>query len=353
MKALILSGGTGTRLRPLTYSNAKQLLPLANKPILFYTIEKIIRAGIKDIGIIVGETHKEVKKIVGSGERWGVNITYIYQSESLGLAHAVKISEEFLGDNNFIMLLGDNVFNMDLDMLINNFNSHKANTTMLLHRVNDPSQFGVAVVEDGFITKLVEKPEEFVSDLIITGVYVFDKSIFGAIEKIRPSSRGELEITDAIQRQVKMGRKVTFELVRGWWKDTGKLDDILEANRLILDEMENQEQVKVDGSLVTGKVRVGENVIIKNSFIQGPVDIDENTKIINSFIGPYTSIGRESNIKDCEIDNCIILCDAELESITKRISKSLIGKKTSIKGGVNKRRFISSFFVGDNCEISL
>lgn len=354
MKALILSGGTGTRLRPLTYSNAKQLLPLANKPILFYIIEKIVRVGITEIGIIVGDTHEEVKKIVGSGERWGVDITYIYQEKSLGLAHAVGIAEKFLGDSDFIMLLGDNVFNMELDELITNFNSRKANSTILLYKVDNPSQFGVAVVDAGSIIKLVEKPKEFISDLIITGIYVFDNSIFKAIENIAPSPRGELEITDAIQKQLEMGGRVTYGLVQGWWKDTGKLEDMLEANMLILDEMEYKCVNYGDSSSsITGKVRVGENVIIKDSIVQGPVDIEQDTIIEGSCIGPYTSIGRGARIKDCEIDNCIILNDVHLESINKRISKSLIGKKVSIQGGVRNRRFLNSFFVGDNSQIYL
>ncbi|HHV64067.1 MAG TPA: glucose-1-phosphate thymidylyltransferase [Peptococcaceae bacterium] len=354
MKALILSGGTGTRLRPLTYSNAKQLLPLANKPILFYIIEKIIKAGIREIGIIVGDTHEEVKKAVGDGERWGVKIDYIHQPRALGLAHAVKMAGEFLGDNDFVMILGDNVFNMDLHVLINNFYSNQANTTILLHRVDNPSQYGVAVVKGGCITELVEKPKEYISDLIITGVYVFDKSIFPAIEQTPPSDRGEYEITDAIQKQLQMGGKVTYELVRGWWKDTGKLEDMLEANRLILDELESEYTISdYPGSSISGKVVIGENVVIKDSIIQGPVHIDQDAEIINSCIGPYTSLGKRVKVEKCELDNCIVLNGTKLIGINKRISKSLIGKNVSIIGGINKIPLMSSFFVGDDSQIKL
>jgi glucose-1-phosphate thymidylyltransferase len=352
MKALILSGGTGTRLRPLTYSNAKQLLPLANKPILFYIIEKIKSAGIKDIGIIVGNTHEQVKKAVGKGERWDVDITYIYQPQSLGLAHAVKTASGFLEYSDFMMILGDNIFKMDLDILIDNFVSNKANTSVLLHKVNNPSQYGVAVINNGYVIKLVEKPKGFLSDLIITGVYMFDHNIFSAIEKTTPSLRGELEITDAIQKQLEMGGKVTYELVKGWWKDTGMVADILEANRLVLDEIiEYQGAYNYDSS-ITGKVIIGKNVSVKDSIIQGPVHIDDDSIIKNSFVGPYTSLGKGTIVNECEIDNCIVLENTHLENVNKRISESLIGKNVSIKGSLKKLPSSNSFFVGDDSEIN-
>lgn len=353
MKALILSGGTGTRLRPLTYSNAKQLLPLANKPILFYIIEKIKSSGIKDIGIIVGDTHEQVKKTVGDGKRWDVDITYIYQPQSLGLAHAVSTASDFLEDSDFIMILGDNIFKMDLDILIENFISNKANTSILLHKVNNPSQYGVAVINNGYVIKLAEKPKEFLSDLIITGVYIFDHSIFSAIEKTTPSLRGELEITDAIQNQLEMGGKVTYELVKGWWKDTGKVADILEANRLVLDEISEYQGTSNYDSLITGKVIIGNNVSVKDSIIQGPVHIDDDSIIKNSFIGPYTSLGKGTIVDECEIDNCIVLENTHLEKVNKRISGSLIGKNVSIKGNLKKLPLSNSFFVGDDSEIKL
>lgn len=253
-----------------------------------------------------------------------------------------------------MMILGDNMFNMDLGKLIENFYSNQASSTILLHKVNNPGEFGVAVVDDkGCIIGLAEKPKEFISDLIITGIYLFGPSIFPAIEKITPSGRGELEITDAIQKQLEMGGRVTYELIQGWWKDTGKLEDILEANRLVLDEIENKYCFISDcASSISGKVKASDNVVVKDSIIHGPVHIDEDVLIINSCIGPYTSIGKGSIIKECEIDNSIVLENTHLESVSKRITSSLIGKNVSIKRKTN-RPFSNSFFVGDDSEISL
>lgn len=353
MKALILSGGTGSRLRPLTYTNAKQLLPLANKPILFHIIEKIVKTGIYDIGIIVGDTHEEVKRTVGNGDRWGVNISYIHQPMPLGLAHAVRTASEFLMEDDFLMVLGDNVFNMELDILINNFYLNNANSSLLLHRVENPSQYGVAVVKDNLITKLVEKPREFVSDLIITGVYLFDKSIFKAIDSIKPSQRGELEITDAIQKQLETGGKVTYELISGWWKDTGNLQDILEANRLMLDGIDSEvKSLQEDKSVFIGRVQIGSNVIVKNCVIMGPVAIADDATITNSYIGPYASLDRAVRVNDCEIENSIVLEKAEIDSVQKRISGSLIGRNVKIKA-LNKRPHSHAFVVGDDSEIYL
>lgn len=372
MKALILSGGTGTRLRPITYTTAKQLLPLANKPILVYLIEKIVRAGIKDIGIIVGDMREQVKQTLGNGDIWGVSITYIYQEGSLGLAHAVATASEFIGGSEFLMILGDNIFNMELDDLIKNFYTKNANSTILLHRVKDPCQYGVAMVRDGEITGLCEKPREFISDLILTGVYIFDSSIFSAIEKIKPSSRGELEITDAIQNQVTTGGRLTYELLQGWWKDTGKLHDLLEANRLMLDHVVSQGFVRTgshnadhgEQSSIIGEVLIGDNVVIKSSRIIGPVHIDDDAVILNSIIGPYASLGKRCRISDCEIEDCIILHNAQISNIPKRISRSLFGKNVSVQGSKSEqeqeqepeyleRPERSTFFLGDDAIIEL
>lgn len=353
MKALILSGGTGSRLRPLTYTNAKQLLPLANKPILFYIIEKILNAGINDIGIIVGNTSEEIKSAVGNGRRWGAKITYIYQPIPLGLAHAVKTASSFIGDSDFLMILGDNIFEMELNSLIYNFYRSKSNSSILLHKVLDPSQYGVAVVEKDRIVKLVEKPKEFISDLIITGVYVFDKSIFSAILNTKMSKRGELEITDAIQKQMDLGGKVSYELIKGWWKDAGKLQDILEANRLILDDIEHSVNTSPrEDSIYSGKLQIGKNVSIKNSIITGPVTIADDVNIENCFIGPYTCISQGVSIVNCEIENCIILENSSLLDVDKRISNSLIGKSVLIRGA-KRRPYTNSFLIGDNSEIQL
>lgn len=351
MKALILSGGSGSRLRPLTYTNAKQLLPLANKPILYHIIEKIVKSGIRDIGIVVGDSREEVERTVGHGGRWNVRISYIHQSMPLGLAHAVKTASEFIGDEDFLMVLGDNVFGTDFKPLIKNFYDNKANTSISLYKAADPSQFGVAVVENNRIVKLVEKPKTFISDLIITGIYVFDKSIFSAIDIIKPSRRNELEITDAIEKQIETGGKVTFNILKGWWKDTGKLHDMLEANRLVLDGMKAEyKAVQAENSVCTGKLWIGKNVVIKNSNIAGPVIIADDAIITNSYIGPYSSIGKAVKINDCEIDNCIILESAFLDGIDRRISGSLIGKNVVIKSS-EKRPYSNIFLLGDNSEI--
>lgn len=340
LKALILSGGTGTRLRPLTYTNPKQLIPVANKPILFYIIEKVARAGISDIGIITGNTYEEIKAAVGNGDRWNVNITYIYQPNPLGLAHAVKTASPFLQDSNFLMILGDNLFHMELDILIDDFYKNHSNASILLHRVENPSQFGVAVVQNGHIVKLVEKPKEFISDLIITGIYIFDKSIFPAIDKIKPSLRGELEITDAIQKLLDTGGKVTYELTKGWWKDTGKLHDVLEANRLIMDDA------------AAAPKKPGSNITIENSILREPVILGDNSTIIGSTIGPYTSIGSNVRVENCQIEDSILLKDTTMKNVGPKISKSLIGKNSVIEGQNDEVPAIN-LLVGDCCKVIL
>lgn len=353
MKALILSGGCGSRLRPLTFTNAKQLLPLVNEPILFYIIEKVVRAGIYNIGIVVGNTHEEVKRVVGNGDRWNVNIEYIYQENPLGLGHAVKEASNFIGGDDFLMILGDNIFSMDLQSIINNFYSNKANSTIMLHKVSNPSEYGVAVVEYDRITRLAEKPKVFISDFVITGIYLFDHTIFHAIENTTPSQRGELEITDAIQKQIELGGVVTFELIKGWWKDTGKLEDILEANRFLMNDLEYlPQQLDAENSQCSGKIWTGDNVIIKNCKIIGPVSIADNCVITDSYIGPFTTIGANSVIKNCEIDNSILLENVSIKNVGNKISSSLIGKNAVITSQ-ESRPFSNSFLIGDNCLVNI
>ncbi|MCR4436854.1 MAG: glucose-1-phosphate thymidylyltransferase [Clostridiales bacterium] len=353
MKALILSGGTGTRLRPLTYTNAKQLIPVANKPILYYIIEKISKVGIEDVGIIVGDTHQEIKIAVGNGNRWGIRTTFIHQPFPLGLAHAVKTASSFIGDSDFIMILGDNLFQMELDEIINNFYLNNSNASLLLHRVDNPSEFGVAVVENGRIVKLVEKPEDFISDLIVTGVYVFDKSIFNAISHINPSPRGELEITDAIQKLLEMGGKVSYTLTSGWWKDTGKICDVLEANRLILDSPDGIAGSScVLGTLFNNRIHMGQNVTVENSVIQGPAVIGDDAVITGSCIGPYTSVGKRVEIINSHIENSIVLDNTKVENIGKKISGSLIGKNVTIKNSKSGQDSLS-FLLGDDSKIAM
>lgn len=353
MKALILSGGSGSRLRPLTFTNAKQLLPLANKPILFYIIEKVVNAGIKDIGIVVGGTHEEVTRTVGDGERWNASIEYIYQESPLGLAHAVKLAGGFIGDDDFLMILGDNIFSMELDSIIENFYSNKANATIMLHKVSNPSEYGVAVVENDHIIRLAEKPKEWISDLIITGIYLFDSTIFQAIEDAVPSHRGELEITDAIQNQIESGGLVTFEVIKGWWKDTGKLEDMLEANRLVMNDLKApSRKLFAENSDCSGKIWVGGNVTIQNSKLVGPVVIADNCVITDSYIGPFTAIGANVLLNSCEVDNSILLEHTTVQNVDKRISGSLIGKNAVVRNQQG-RPFCNSFLIGDNSVVNI
>lgn len=332
MKALILSGGTGSRLRPLTFATAKQLIPVAGKPTLFYLIEKVVRAGITDIGMVVGHTQQDIRASVGTGEKWGARITYIHQPQPLGLAHAVKTASGFIGESPFLMLLGDNLFQMELQGFVRKFLVSGSDASILLHSMKDPSGFGVAVVEDGHIKKLVEKPNEYISSLIITGVYLFTPQIFTAIDRITPSFRGELEITDALQKLVEMGGNVTYSLTKGWWKDTGRLEDVLEANRLILNDLVIPEEAHpAEGSVFTGRVRLGENVRIENSVIEGPVVIGSHSRIIDSRLGPCTSIDDHVTIIGCNLENSILLEGVSLENLDKPISGSLIGKNATIR----------------------
>src|SRR5499427_5512302 len=274
MKGLILSGGKGTRLRPITHTSAKQLVPVANKPVLFYGLEAIAEAGIKDIGIVVGDTHAEIRAAVGDGSRWGVRVQYIEQDAPRGLAHAVKISRDYIGNEPFVMYLGDNLLNKGISNFVREFDTRKPAAQILLTRVPDPQMFGVAQLENGKVIRLVEKPKEPIGDLALVGVYMFGPDVFESVNRIKPSFRNELEITDAIQDLIDRGLTVRPHVVDGWWKDTGKLEDMLEANRLILDTLERRVEGHVDAdSRVEGKVVVEAGAIIENSIIRGPAII--------------------------------------------------------------------------------
>jgi len=353
MKALVLSGGTGTRLRPLTYSTPKQLLPAANKPILFHIIEKIARAGIHDIGIIVGDTRMEVMAAAGDGQRWGVDITYIHQPIPLGLAHAVKMAAGFLGGDSFLMILGDNLFQMELNGFLSEFEENKANASLLLVPMDDPAGFGVASVKDGRITYLVEKPDRPESNLVVTGIYLFDKSIFRAIDMITPSWRNELEITDAIQKMIQMGRTVTYKQMAGWWKDTGNPAALLEASRFLLDEPgESSGNLCVHDSVLTGKVLVEGPIQIENSIIRGPVILGAHTAITDSCVGPYVSAEEGVCIRNCTVEDSILLKGAVLERFSARIQKSIIGKYTSVRGAETNSK-AACLVLGDNSSLVL
>lgn len=353
MKGLVLSGGKGTRLRPLTFTQAKQLVPVANKPVLFYGIEALREAGITDIGIVVGDTKDEIREAVGDGSRFGVKITYIEQDAPLGLAHAVKISEDFLKKDSFVMYLGDNVLKKGITSLVREFEEKRPNSLILLTEVPDPQMFGVAELEDGKIVNLVEKPKEPKSNLALVGVYMFDFHIFEAVKAIKPSWRDELEITDAIQYLVEHGYEVHPHKVSGWWKDTGKIEDILEANRLILEGMAGKNEGDIDAdSKVNGEVIIEKGVVVRNSTIRGPAIIGADTVIIDSYIGPFTSIQNNCRIEKTELENSIVLEGSEICDVGSRIDESLIGRGVKIYKCPPKPS-VYRFMVGDKSEIGI
>jgi glucose-1-phosphate thymidylyltransferase len=354
MKALVLAGGKGTRLRPLTYTGAKQLIPVANKPILFYALEAIREAGITDIGIIVGETRDEVVAAVGDGSRFGARITYIYQSAPLGLAHAVSTAREFLGESQFVMYLGDNLIQGGVGTLVQRFCALEADALLLLKEVPDPRWFGVAELgPGGRIVSLEEKPVNPKSNLALVGVYLFSPAVHEAIAQLEPSARGELEITDAIQALVTAGRRVHSHLHAGWWLDTGKKDDMLEANRVVLDEIPGEIRGIVDeASRTIGRVVLGPGSHLERTCVRGPVVIGANCRLSDTFIGPYTSISDDVSIEHAEIEHSIILAGSRVESPGARIEDSLIGRNTRISRG-NVRPVALRLMLGDDSEVSL
>ena len=353
MKGLILSGGTGTRLRPITHTSAKQLVPIANRPILFYAIEAIREAGITDIGIIVGETRKEIAEAVGDGSTWGVNITYIEQDEPLGLAHAVLTAENFIGTSSFVMYLGDNLLMGGIRDFVKEFESTDSNAYLLLVQVTEPEQFGIAELQNGKVVRLWEKPKNPQSNLAVSGIYMFDHHIFEAARAIKPSWRGELEITDAIQYLVDKGLTVNSHTIKGWWKDTGKIDDVLEANRILLDNLKDKNNGIVDSSSrIEGRVVIQDGAEIINSIVRGPAIIGEKTKVINSFVGPYTSIYYEVLLQDCEIEHSIVLERSTIVDIEKKIVDSLIGKNVEISRSLLKP-LAYRFMVGDYSKVGI
>ena len=353
MKGLILSGGRGTRLRPLTYTSAKQLIPVANRPILFYGIQAIRDSGIREIGIIVGDTHAEIKAAVGDGRRFGVKVTYIHQPEPLGLAHAVLTAEKYLAGDSFVMYLGDNLLKSGIKPLVDEFRKKKPHAMILLAHVPNPSQFGVAELKAGRVKRLTEKPRRPKSDLALVGVYLFDRHVFQAAKAIKPSGRGELEITDAIQWLVDHNFRVLPQVVEGWWKDTGRVEDILEANRMVLDTLETRIQGRVDAaSRVEFKVVIEKGARIERSVIRGPAIIGENAKVIDSYIGPFTSIDRGCRVERAELEHSILLAGSELRDIPQRIEDSLVGRNVVIARG-SRRPAVLRFVVGDASQVEL
>jgi glucose-1-phosphate thymidylyltransferase len=368
VKGLILAGGSGTRLRPITHTSAKQLVPIANKPILFYGIEDMAEAGIKEIGIIVGQTADEVIEAVGDGSRWDVRITYIRQAEPLGLAHCVLIAEEFLGVDDFVMYLGDNMLQQGLVGFTKKFEADQARSALprlgeegvvapaaqiLLAKVDDPRQFGVADLgPDGEVVRLVEKPAEPPSDLALVGVYLFDRHIHEAVRAIQPSWRGELEITDAIQWLIDHGHRVNHEVLDGWWIDTGKKDPLLRCNRLVLETIEPSIRGSVDGkSAVEGRVVIEEGAEVVNSRILGPAIIGERARITNSYVGPFSSIAADCEIADAELEHSVVLQRSRIVDVP-RLTDSLIGRDVEVTRSDMRPRALR-LMLGDHSVVEL
>jgi glucose-1-phosphate thymidylyltransferase len=350
---LILAGGKGTRLKPITHTIPKQLLPVANKPIMFYVLDQIREAGITEIGIIISpETSAYIREAVGDGSRWDSQITYIPQAEPGGLAHAVKTAQPFLGDATFLMFLGDNLIEGGVKSFVQEFGSHSPDAMVLLKEVPDPRLFGVAELNgEGEVIHLVEKPKEPKTNLALVGIYLFTPLIHKAIAKIKPSWRGELEITDAIQKLLDMGKKVRSHILTGWWLDTGKKDDLLEANRVVLDSLLKRDvKGEIDAkSKIVGRVEIKEGAKVENSTIRGPVSIAEECQIRNSFIGPFTSIGAGTVIEDSSVGHSVILENSRIYRI-ERLEDSLIGTRVELKRA-DERFNAVKIFVG--CDSSL
>ena len=359
MRALILAGGAGTRLRPITHTSAKQLVPVANKPILFYGLEAMAAAGITEVGIIVGDTRDEVMAAVGDGSEFGVKATYLPQDAPLGLAHCVLIAHDYLGDDDFVMYLGDNLLEQDLGRFVQEFEQARASDAVppaaqiLLKQVPDPHRFGIAELDaQGNVVHLVEKPADPPSDLALVGVYLFDRTIHDAVRAIQPSERGELEITDAIQWLIDQGHRVRTELLTGWWIDTGKLTPLLEANRLLLDKL----PLRIDGTVdadsnLEGRVVIEAGAEVVRSTIRGPVAIGAGTQVIDSYIGPFTAIAGGCVVRHSEVEHSVLLERTQILDIA-RLTDSLIGKDTVVSRSQRRPRALR-LMIGDHCQVDV
>lgn len=354
LRGLILSGGKGTRLRPITHTSAKQLVPVANKPVLFYGIEAMAAAGIRDIGIIIApETGDEIRETAGDGSRFGVELTYILQDEPLGLAHAVLTAEPFLGDAPFVMYLGDNLLQGGIEELVSAFRANEPDALILLTPVPDPENYGVAELNGGnTVERLVEKPKDPATDLALVGVYMFTAGIHDAARAIEPSGRGELEITDAIQHLVDEGRRVEPHIVSGWWKDTGRLADMLEANRLILENVEQRIDGELVDSQVEGRVIVEAGARLVRSTVRGPAVIGAGARLTDCYVGPYSAIGEGCAIENAEVEHSILLAGSSVCNLEGRMESSLLGRNVKIRRGDGQPRAYR-FMVGDNSEIGI
>jgi glucose-1-phosphate thymidylyltransferase len=353
LKGLILSGGAGTRLRPITHTSAKQLVPVANKPVLFYGIEALVDAGVTEIGVIIApETGEEIKAAAGDGSRFGASLTYIEQEEPLGLAHALLTAEGFLGSSPFVMYLGDNLLANGIVDLVDRFRESEPDALILLTHVDDPSSYGVAELNGDQVVRLVEKPKDPPSDLALVGVYMFGSSVFEAAHSIKPSGRGELEITDAIDVLIDSGRRVEPHIVRGWWKDTGKLEDMLEANRLVLEDLEGSVEGELIDSQVEGRVVIEKEAHLERTRVRGPAVIGFGTRISDSYIGPYTAIDSDVVITGSEIEHSIILAGSSIRDLHARMEASLLGRNVTLTRSEGRPKALR-LLVGDNAEIAI
>jgi glucose-1-phosphate thymidylyltransferase len=354
LKGLILSGGAGTRLRPITHTSAKQLVPVANKPVLFYGIEALVDAGVKEIGIIIApETGDEIREAAGDGSQFGAEITYIVQDKPAGLAHAVLTAEEFIGGSPFVMYLGDNLLRDGIRGLVSAFTEHEPDALILLTPVDDPQSYGVAELDGERIVRLIEKPKDPPSNLALVGVYLFSNLIFDSARSLEPSWRGELEITEAIDKLIDEGRNVRSEVVRGWWKDTGQLADMLEANRLVLEELVTEIEGDVDeASKVEGRVVIGPGAKLEGAVVRGPAVIGPGAHIEDAYIGPYTSIGEDVHVRRSEVENSIVLSGSVVEDLGTRMEASLLGKEVKLTRSEGMPKTLR-LLVGDKSEIKL
>ena len=373
MKALVLAGGRGTRLRPITHTSAKQLVPVANKPVLFYGLEAIRAAGITDLGIVVSDpkemllpdhrtgervtvmvnSQAEIRAAIGDGSSFGLRVTYIEQESPLGLAHAVKISRPYLSDEPFVMYLGDNLIKDGITRFVREFESERPNAQILLARVPNPSEFGVAELQGDRVVRLEEKPPRPSSDLALVGVYLFDATVFEAIDRIKPSRRGELEITDAIQSLIDSGRTVRSHVIGGWWKDTGKVEDLLEANRIVLADLTPGIEGEVDASsVVEGAVRIGPGTRVERCRLRGPLVVGAGASLKDSYVGPFSALADGVTLDHCEIEHSIVLERSRLEHLSHRVESSLIGRDVVVTSSQANPR-ANRLMLGDSSRVEL
>jgi glucose-1-phosphate thymidylyltransferase len=354
LKGLILAGGAGTRLRPLTYSSAKQLVPVANKPVLFYGIEAMRDAGIEDITIVVspGASGQEIEERAGDGSRWGIRIGYVVQEEALGLAHAVLTGEGAIGGSPFVVYLGDNLLRDGIQAMVDQFRSNGPDALILLQHVEDPRAFGVAELDGDQVVQLTEKPPEPKSDLALVGVYMFQPGIFDVCRSLEPSGRGEYEITEAIQTLIDQGKRVEPHVVTGWWKDTGKWEDMLEANRLLLEAIDPRVDGELIDSKLEGRVSIGAGARLERCHVRGPAAIGAGAVLTDAYVGPYSAVGDRCEVHHAEIEHSIVLENSKIADLDHRLEGSLIGRNVVI-GRSNSKPRAYRLLVGDNSQIGI